>query len=107
RRVEVLSCVSGGSIVGAHYYLEVRHLLQTKSDDEIKQQDYIEIVQRIERLFLEGVQQNIRMRVFGDLCANFRMMFTSYSRTLRLGELYEEVLYSRVPDGEAAPRWLN
>ena len=34
RRVEVLSCVSGGSIVGAHYYLEIRHLLQ-KADDEI------------------------------------------------------------------------
>src|SRR5262249_13447208 len=32
RGVEVLSCVSGGSIIGAHYYLEVRKLLQTKSD---------------------------------------------------------------------------
>jgi len=30
RHIEVLSCVSGGSIVGAYYYLELRHLLQTK-----------------------------------------------------------------------------
>ena len=29
RHVEVLSCVSGGSIVGAHYYLQVRNLLQS------------------------------------------------------------------------------
>jgi len=27
RHVEVLSCVSGGSIVGAQYYLELRNLL--------------------------------------------------------------------------------
>src|SRR5262249_3160335 len=43
RHVEVLSCVSGGSIIGAYFYLELRHLLQTKPDDEIKQEDYIEI----------------------------------------------------------------
>ena len=38
RRVEVLSCVSGGSIIGAHYYLELRHLLQSKTDDEISRE---------------------------------------------------------------------
>ena len=39
RTVEVLSCVSGGSIAGAHYYLKVRHLLQTKTDAEITRED--------------------------------------------------------------------
>ncbi len=39
RSVEVLSTVSGGSIVGAHYYLEVKHLLETKSD--LTRKDYI------------------------------------------------------------------
>jgi len=29
RRVEVLSCVSGGSIIGAHYYLQLRETLET------------------------------------------------------------------------------
>ena len=28
RHVEVLSCVSGGSIIGGYYYLELRHLLE-------------------------------------------------------------------------------
>jgi len=46
------------SVVGAHYYLEVRHLLQTKSDSEIKKQDYIEIVRRVANDFLAGVQRN-------------------------------------------------
>src|SRR5262249_29464304 len=49
RHVEVLSCVSGGSIVGAHLYLEIRHLLQTKADYEITREDYIAIVRRIQR----------------------------------------------------------
>ena len=46
RSVEVISCVSGGSIVAAHYYLEVRKLLQEKNDDDITREDYIAIVQR-------------------------------------------------------------
>src|SRR5204863_2406753 len=58
RHVEVLSCVSGGSIVGAHLYLEIRHLLQTKADHEVTREDYIAIVRRMQRDFLDGVQLN-------------------------------------------------
>jgi hypothetical protein len=60
RRVEVLSCVSGGSIIGAHYYLELQHLLETKEDGEIKQKDYVELVKRVEKDFLAGVQTNAK-----------------------------------------------
>jgi hypothetical protein len=56
RQVEVLSCVSGGSIVGAHYYLEVRRLPDEKQDGEIMREDYIEIVRRLEREFLAAIQ---------------------------------------------------
>src|SRR5206468_6468572 len=55
RHVEVLSCVSGGSIIGALYYLNVRKLLQSKPDAEINRQDYIDIVARVRRDFLDGV----------------------------------------------------
>ncbi|HEY5959305.1 MAG TPA: patatin-like phospholipase family protein, partial [Polyangiaceae bacterium] len=111
--VEVLSCVSGGSIVGAYYYLEVRKLLQTKADAEITPQDYVEIVKRLETEFLAGVQRNIRMRVLGELSTNLKMIFSArYSRTLRVGELYERELYARITDSEgntsprSGPRWL-
>lgn len=99
RHVEALSCVSGGSILGAHYYLEARKLLQTKSDEEITREDYIEIVERLVREFLAGVQQNIRTRVVGSVLGNLRMMFQpGYTRSNRLGELYEKHLYSRIDD---------
>src|SRR5215216_5046123 len=109
RKVEVLSCVSGGSIVGAHYYLKVRHLLQTKTDAEITREDYIQLVHEMVDEFVAGVQMNIRTRVAVNPLKNFRIFWSNeYSRTARIAELYEEHLYSRVKDGHThGPRWLN
>lgn len=109
RRVEVLSCVSGGSIIGAHYYLEVRNLLQTRTDNQITRQDYIDLIDRLGKDFLAGVQRNIRTRVAANYWYNLKMMWlTHYSRTERAGELYEKELFSKVADGEENDkRWLN
>ncbi len=109
RRVEVLSCVSGGSIIGAHYYLEVRKLLQSKPDEQINRQDYIDIVDKVRKDFLDGVQRNIRTRVAVNPFRTLKMIFTSkYSRTMLAGELYETEIFSRVDDGGGGePRWLN
>jgi predicted acylesterase/phospholipase RssA len=110
RNVEVLSCVSGGAIVGAYYYLKVRHLLQQKLDKDITREDYIQIVHEMIDEFLSGVQKNIRTRVAVNPLKNFRMFWsTNYSRTVRAAELYEQYLYSLVKDGhkQAEPRYLN
>ena len=114
RHVEVLSCVSGGSIVGAYYYLELRKLLEGKEDDDISRQDYVDLVKRVEQGFLAGVQRNIRGRVFAEFTTNLKMIFwPGYSRTRRVGELYERELFSRIvdeplasarPDGELTAR---
>ena len=109
RYVEVLSCVSGGSIVGAHYYLEVRRLLQKKSDSEITRDDYIQIVRNLERHFLAAIQKNLRLRLFAAWWANLRTLVQpGYTRTVRLGWLFEKHIYSRVDDGHSSGRrWLN
>jgi predicted acylesterase/phospholipase RssA len=109
RHIEVLSCVSGGSIIGAHYYLQVRKLLNEKSDREISREDYIKIVEETAAEFLEGVQRNIRVRVAAEFTTNLKMIFSSkYSRTKRAGELYEEEIFSKVRDGEGGkPRFMN
>jgi hypothetical protein len=109
RSVEVLSTVSGGSIVGAMYYLEVRRLLQLSKDQEITRQNYIDIVKRVLKNFLEAIQQNLRVRALSNLPANLKMVLgTSYSRSHRMGELYESVIYSKVEDGHeaATPRCI-
>jgi len=109
RSVEALSTVSGGSIVGAHYYLEVQRLLERKPDGEITREDYVEVVHTVLRQFLDGVQRNVRMRVMASVAHNLKMLFPlGYSRTHRLGELYESELYARVEDGRGddSPRTL-
>ena len=99
RFVEVLSTVSGGSIVGAHYYLEVQHVLERRPDRQITREDYIRIVRRVQRKFFHGVRKNLRMRALSNLACNLRMLMTdSYTRSHRLGELYERELFAHVTD---------
>ena len=102
--VEVLSTVSGGSIVGAHYYLELQRLLESKPDGEIEAEDYVRLVKRLQNDFLAGIQINIRNRMLSSLKCNLKMLVPRwisgqlYTRSRRIGELYEEVLYSKVQD---------
>ena len=107
RHTEVLSCVSGGSIIGAYYYLEVRRLLQSKPDSEITSQDYIDLVKRIEVDFVAGIQSNIRMRIISSLIGNIQMALNGHhTRTQRAGNLYERMLFSKVT-GNHDEIWLN
>jgi predicted acylesterase/phospholipase RssA len=86
RHVEVLSCVSGGSIIGALYYLKLRALLECRPDNEIEHQDYINVVKEIEQTFMAGIQGNPRMQVFSKLLQLAR-------RTEEMGRLLDETLY--------------
>lgn len=95
RSVEVLSCVSGGAIVGAHYYLELLRIFKEKKDSDITREDYINAVKRTEREFLAGVYKNIRTRIILNPLKSLKMMLSTYSRTNRAGELYEKHLFSR------------
>ena len=108
RHVEVISCVSGGSIIGAHYYLELRKWLHEHKDSDvldsqgkINRQHYVDIVKRVQHSFLAGVQKNLRIRLATHLKTGFlTLLLPSYSRTERLGELYDEHLFRQVEDGE-------
>ncbi|KAA0579146.1 hypothetical protein FZ983_17690 [Azospirillum sp. B21] len=97
RHVEVLSCVSGGSIIGAYYYLELRRLLMTKRDCDIDRNDYIALVKRIEKNFKIGIRHNIRTRVFTNFyrCLD-AVLKKGWSRTNYLGDLYEKYLFKPI-----------
>ena len=109
RHIEVLSCVSGGPIVGTHYYLQLREKLEFDDlealDDDAMRDVYVELVQRVASDFLAGVQRNLRTRVFAN---PFKMLRTvvakSYSLTVRLGELFEKELFSRVFSEQRRPK---
>jgi predicted acylesterase/phospholipase RssA len=94
KNIEIISCVSGGSIIGAYYYLKLKKVLEENADNNIDKSHYIKIVQEIETDFLKGVQKNLRMRIFSNLFLNFKMIWNKrYSRSHRIGELYEKYFY--------------
>jgi len=99
RDVQAISTVSGGSIVGALYYLFLKRLLEEKPDQDITRDDYLELVAAVEKRFLDGVRTNIRMRTFLDPRQNLRMFQRDYSRSDRIGELYDSVFYQGVLPG--------
>jgi len=58
RHIEVLSCVSGGSIVGACYWLALRtRLLKPRP---LRREDYVELVRGVIQHFLDAVATNLR-----------------------------------------------
>ena len=103
RHVEVISTVSGGSIIGALYYLHVKKLLESIPDDRITDQHYIDIVKEIELDFLKATEKNIRMSTFTNFIVNFKMVLFEYSRSDRIAKLYNEAFYQLVLSGVTDP----
>ena len=96
RHVEVLSCVSGGSIIGALYYLKVRKLLESKPDNDITPADYIQIVREMEEELTVVIEHNPGRQVFSQLA----LLGT---RTEEMGKLLDTTPYGAaagLPIGE-------
>jgi predicted acylesterase/phospholipase RssA len=98
-QVEVLSTVSGGSIVGAYYYLKVKQLLEGRRSGcpNPQPEHYLDIVREIQDEFPQAVQENIRMRLFLNPYKTALMLLDEdYSRSDRLSELLDAYLYDRL-----------
>jgi predicted acylesterase/phospholipase RssA len=108
RDVEIISCVSGGSIIGTYYYLHLKRLLEEKRDRDLTKEDYINIVKEIEIDFLKAVQTNLRMQIFTNVFDNLNMIFSEkYSRSYRLGKLYQKHFYLPVFNKNRADKKTN
>jgi predicted acylesterase/phospholipase RssA len=93
RHVEVISCVSGGSIIGAFYYLELKKLLESGKTTHA---DYLQMVRDVETKFLAGVQKNVRTRILASPLAGLKMALASgYSRSDVIASLYQEHFYDQ------------
>jgi predicted acylesterase/phospholipase RssA len=106
RHVEVISCVSGGSIIGAFYYLELKKLLESGKTGHA---DYLQLVRDVERKFVEGVQKNVRMRITASPSAGFKMALKSgYSRSDVIAELYQKHFYDQTAaEGKPPARLMS
>lgn len=95
RHVEVLSTVSGGSLVGVLYYLEVRAVLASKRDSDVSKDDYIEIVDRLIDRISKGTSRNLRMRAFGHFGhVRAAILKGEFDRSVRIANLYDELFFA-------------
>lgn len=100
RHVDVLSCVSGGSIVGACYWLMLRNRLLKQAP--LSQNDYISLVRELIGHFSGAVAQNLRGTP-SKLAVGWRI-FTGSKGALdtdKIAEALEQYFYGPLwPDGE-------
>ncbi|HEY3174236.1 MAG TPA: patatin-like phospholipase family protein [Candidatus Polarisedimenticolia bacterium] len=104
RQVEVISTVSGGSVVGAMYYLKLRRLLMETPDAGIGPERYVTLVAELEREFHDGVRMNLRMRTFASVRRNLKMFDAAYSRSDSIAELYSRHFFTRCLEPGSPPR---
>lgn len=98
RHVAVISCVSGGSIIGTFYYLKVKQLLEGKRPDRLapSTQAYCQLIKEIESEFTQAVQQNIRMLTFADQYENARMLASKTTPTRRVSALLDQYFFAPI-----------
>jgi len=105
RRIDFISTVSGGSIIGLHFFLRLRQLLQEKKDVEITREDYIEVVADVTRTFMELVSsKDSYWRSYKNPLANFylRMDGGRRGRIEQILRIIERDLYSQFQTPEEA-----
>lgn len=95
RHVEALSCVSGGSILGALYYLELRQELMKTPDDQMNRDVSIRIVRKLQDKLIAALKKDIRTRAMLKSVVSL-----TSRRTLLTGQMIDETLYadSDTPD---------
>lgn len=93
KRVEVISTVSGGSIIGAYYHLHIKRVLTENADANLNDDDLQIVMRTIETEFRETVEKNARLLTFANLGANFKMGSLKYSRSDRFGEVLNKHFY--------------
>lgn len=93
RHVEVLSTVSGGSIIGALYYLRLKQRI-LESRTTASRDDLIDVVKDVRTAFRRLVRRNPRVRAFLNPVASLKSAVTPrYTRSDRLGEMLDRELY--------------
>lgn len=105
RRIEVLSCVSGGAIVGTYYYMLLKELFETTTDAEVSNptektrrqrvHDYPTLIDALIEDFTRAARLDLRNRIFAWLPDNLRML-GSFSASERLGSLLQKRLLPEI-----------
>lgn len=105
RYVEVLSTVSGGSIVGALYAMLLKQRLDRALDGRLSRDDYVTLVEELHRRMARGIRKNLRTRLFLNPLGMLLVLLTPRSLGKRMARLYERYLYEGVLPEQERPGW--
>ncbi|MDP9342048.1 MAG: patatin-like phospholipase family protein [Actinomycetota bacterium] len=89
KHVEVLATVSGGSTVGAVFYIKLLHRLTESGGSPLEDGDLAALVTEMAEAFPGCVKRNVRVRTFSNYFRNLQMCQADYSRSDRFAELYD------------------
>jgi predicted acylesterase/phospholipase RssA len=92
-RLNVISTVSGGSIVGALYLMRLKERIEATTDGVLTTDDYLQITETLEKDLCEAVSFNLRTRLFALPSRNLAMLCTRFPLGRRMAELYDHRLY--------------
>ncbi len=95
RHVATISTVSGGSILAAHYYLHFKRRFEAQQG-VLSRQDYIDVLDDVEREFIDGTKKDIRNRLLGHPWTHIRALCLGYSYGGRIAKLYTRHFYGTV-----------
>jgi predicted acylesterase/phospholipase RssA len=102
RHIDVLSCVSGGSIVGTCYYLKV--LAGMKANLPLSRSDYLTLVQDLIRHFEDAVATDVRGHVQPGMLGAFRRFVLEDEKgaidSLAVAEALEKYFYRPLMPGK-------
>jgi predicted acylesterase/phospholipase RssA len=101
RYVEVLSTVSGGSIIGALYALLLKKYLErTENKQELSRDEYVQLVAELRTHLVSAIQKNLRTRLFMNPLGILRVLLTHRSLGQRMASLYEGYIYRAAVTGD-------
>lgn len=98
RRVEIISAVSGGSIVAVMYALRLKQEL-AKKGGTLDKQGYVDVVKDIRERLQTGAKKNLRTRLFINPWALLPIMLGKQSLAGRMGWLFERHFFSPLLNG--------
>ncbi len=95
RRIDMISCVSGGSIAGAAYAVRLKALLARKLDLDIRPSDYREVVADLVDAVTRVASMNLRARAFCNPFAALRLWLRpDYTLSERIADLLDRHLFA-------------
>jgi predicted acylesterase/phospholipase RssA len=98
-RLNVISTVSGGSIVGALYLLRLKQAIERAKEGVLTREDYLRVTRDLETDLCQAVSYNLRTRLFALPSRNLAMLCSRFPLGRRMAELYDHRLYGPAKGG--------